>query len=93
MPRYDYGCGECGFVREEFHSMHEDPAYVCTRCGKRLTRLPSAGLTPRVVDHSGYHPGLAQRPGDPNAFIDNSLHLQRVLDGHAREGRRPADLG
>lgn len=33
MPRYDYGCDQCGRIEEHLHSMKEEPEIRCPDCG------------------------------------------------------------
>lgn len=33
IPTYDYGCEECGFVKEVRHMMSESPEIECPECG------------------------------------------------------------
>jgi putative FmdB family regulatory protein len=30
--RYDYKCPVCGYVEEEYHSMKEEPVFLCPKC-------------------------------------------------------------
>lgn len=39
MPTYDYRCGTCGEVREEFHGINENPRIRCA-CGGAMKRAP-----------------------------------------------------
>lgn len=40
MPDYAYHCRPCRFVREESHSIHEDPLIYCVECGDTMSRVP-----------------------------------------------------
>lgn len=39
MPRYDYKCPECESVGEVFHSMNENPLYLCPQCDVKMKRV------------------------------------------------------
>jgi predicted nucleic acid-binding Zn ribbon protein len=49
MPTYIYRCDEC-IIRtrgncedvEHTHSIHDNPEYICGRCGNQLRRVPQA---------------------------------------------------
>ena len=43
MPTYDYNCPKCGYITEEFHSMSEDPDYICPECKETLKKGPGGG--------------------------------------------------
>ena len=43
MPTYDYKCTVCEHVQEIFHSINEDPEFVCEKCGKPTKRLVGGG--------------------------------------------------
>ena len=38
MVTYDYGCEHCKVIREERHSIKEDPEILC-RCGRKMERV------------------------------------------------------
>ena len=40
----------------------------------------------KIKDRSGYHPGLARYPNDPQAYVDGSHSLQRRVSQRLREG-------
>lgn len=54
MPTYEYKCGSCGYVFEEFQSMKEAPLRVCPKCGEKVQRLigPGAAL---IFKGSGFY--------------------------------------
>lgn len=53
MPDYVYHCRPCRFVREESHSIHEDPLVYCVECGDTMSRRPqAAGI---ILKGSGFH--------------------------------------
>ena len=40
---YTYRCPKCRKVKEADHSMKEDPAIYCHKCGQRMTRVIAGG--------------------------------------------------
>lgn len=53
MPTYDYAC-DCGFTKEEFHSMKDTPKVKCDKCGKKMSKQISK---PQI--NMGEHKGTA----------------------------------
>lgn len=90
MPRYEMGCDTCGEFWDEIRPMSEsDAPCVCPRCkdpGRRVWRTPPGN---RVVDVSGYQPGLALKPGDPSAWVESRHSLDKLIDQRRREGHGP----
>lgn len=41
MPFYDYKCGNCGHIVEEFHGMNESPSIECDECSVVMTKVPN----------------------------------------------------
>lgn len=92
MPAYDFGCDTCGHFWEETRPMAEcDSPSACPKCadpGRRAWLTPPRGGM-KMVDVSGYHPGLALKPGDPEAWVDGRHSLQKLVDKRQREGHGP----
>jgi putative FmdB family regulatory protein len=44
MPTYEYHCGSCDLVFEEFQSIASKPTEICPKCGGRVERLISGGV-------------------------------------------------
>ncbi len=42
MPTYEYKCESCGYVFEEFQSIHDEPIKVCPKCGGPVRKLISS---------------------------------------------------
>ena len=42
MPAYEYKCKACGTIKEETHSVKEDPFVICPYCMCGMTRQCSA---------------------------------------------------
>ena len=43
MPTYEYECGSCEHVFEEFQSITAPPCDVCPKCGGKVRRRIGAG--------------------------------------------------
>lgn len=44
MPTYEYICGKCGHVFDEFHGMKESPMMLCPKCkGKAKRQIGTGG--------------------------------------------------
>lgn len=39
MPTFDYQCGKCGNVQEEFHSISATPKISCSECGSGCDKI------------------------------------------------------
>lgn len=39
MALYDYKCDICGNSEEKNHKIHEQPQYVCSQCGSKMTKI------------------------------------------------------
>lgn len=92
MPCYEFACDTCASEWDEVRPMAEsDAPATCPRCaasGSRRWRTVPQG---RVPDYSGYHPGMARFPGDPDAHADSKRDLDRKVDQKRREGRTVFD--
>jgi len=55
MPTYDYKCGECGHLFEEFQSMKADPLKDCPKCGKPALKRLMAGGAGMIFKGSGFY--------------------------------------
>jgi len=42
MPTYEYKCESCGYMFEEFQSIHDEPIKVCPKCGGPVRKLISS---------------------------------------------------
>lgn len=66
-------CPDCGAT---------DLGWVSQRfghCRRRPVRF-------KIRDRSGYHPGLARFPNDPEAYVDGEDSLRRVMDKRKAQG-------
>jgi len=43
MPTYEYECQSCKFKFDKFQSIMDEPVKTCPKCGKKVTKLVSAG--------------------------------------------------
>ena len=55
MPTYDYKCGACGHLFEEFQSMKADPLKDCPQCGKPALKRLMAGGAGMIFKGSGFY--------------------------------------
>jgi putative FmdB family regulatory protein len=55
MPTYDYKCGECGHVFEEFQSIKADPLKDCPACRKPALKRLMAGGAGMIFKGSGFY--------------------------------------
>jgi len=57
MPHYEFECGACGHIHEEFQTMkeHEECKRVeCPRCGIPMDPLIGNGLPPHISTENPY---------------------------------------
>lgn len=70
MPIYEYQCGVCGQVVEEWQKFSDPPLTTCPHCGGPLTKLISQssfhlkGSGWYVTDYHRTNPGSAKSSSD-----------------------------
>ena len=42
MPIYEYQCSKCGFIKETFHKISEEPKITCPECSHLMKKLISS---------------------------------------------------
>jgi len=72
MPTYDYKCGECGHVFEEFQSMKADPLKDCPNCGKPALKRLMAGGAGMIFKGSGFYLTDYAKSGSSSSRKDSS---------------------
>lgn len=91
-PCYDFQCDTCTELWDETRPMAEsDAPSTCPACGAAGRRAWRTCPPARMVDVSGFHPGLARFPGDPLAHVEGKHSLNKLVDEKKREGRTVLD--
>ena len=90
MPSYVYRCDECGVETEVYHSMTEPRPSECGEHGVMRIVVGALGMPGMKVKNegTGYQPGLARRPNDPEAWVDSKRDLARLIDKRKRQAER-----
>ena len=44
MPTYDYKCPKCDIIEERFHSMSDEPIFICHLCSERMVKCVGGGI-------------------------------------------------
>lgn len=76
MPRYDYQCGSCGHLFEDYAAHDDYTAKECPHeCGPKSTRLPSLPAPAR-----GNFGTVSRRPTKASTAIRDEKLKQEIKD-------------
>jgi len=78
MPTYDYFCTNCGFEKEYFHGMLEEPEIICDKCKEIMKKKVSGGVA-TIFRGQGWASKGTATASSPRHFKEIGIGVPEVM--------------